>query len=75
MNKERRLKIKKNIDSLETVKSNLENILGEEEFYFDNMPENLQGSMRGEASEEAISLLGEAIEAIDNCIDNLNEIE
>lgn len=75
MNNKRRQRIKENIDSLEVIKSNLEDILGEEEFYFDGMPENLQGSMRGVAAEEAIDLLNESIEAIDNCIDSLNGIE
>ena len=59
---------------LENIKGNLESILSDEENYFDNMPENLQGSIRGEESEEAINSLNEAIEVIENCIDLLNEI-
>ena len=42
--------------------------------YFDNMPENLQGSIRGEESENAIDALNEAIENLDSVIDSLNEI-
>lgn len=75
MNNKRRKQIKENIDMLEVVKCNLENILNEEQDYFDNMPENLQGSIRGEVSEEAIDLLNEVIDLIGDCIDNLNGIE
>lgn len=74
MNKQRRNKIKNNINALEIIKSNLEDILSEEEDYFNNMPENLQGSMRGEDSEEAIDALTEAIDLINECIDNLCNI-
>ena len=42
----------------------------EEEMAFDNMPENLQGSMRGCSSEEAIECLGNAAEYIEEIINN-----
>ena len=38
MNKQRRSLIKRNIDTLENIKENLESILSDEEDYFDNMP-------------------------------------
>lgn len=74
MNKQRRKLISENISLLEEIKSNLGGILSEEESYFDNMPENLQGSLRGEESETAIDILNEAIEDIENCTEKLNEI-
>ena len=74
MNKKRRQEIKKNIESLEAIKNNLENILADEEDYFDNMPENLQGSIRGEDSENAIDVLNDTIDTISECIDDLNNI-
>lgn len=74
MNKQRRKEIQKNIQLLEEAKNNLENILSDEQDYFDNMPENLQGSIRGEDSEEAIDVLQEAIDAIDECVSSLNDI-
>lgn len=74
MNKQRRKNIKNNIDALGVIKNNLEDILAEEEDYFNNMPENLQGSIRGEESEEAIDILTEMIDAIEECIDNLDGI-
>lgn len=74
MNKQRRKEIENNINSLEIIKNNLESILSDEECYFDNMPENLQCSIRGEESEEAIDTLSQVIDDISNCIDSLNEI-
>ena len=74
MNKDRRKSISDNINLLENIKSKLEDILSDEEMYFDNMPENLQGSIRGEVSENAIDALNEAIENLDSVIDSLNEI-
>ena len=74
MNKQRRKFISENINLLKEIKSNLEDILSEEESYFDNMPENLQGSLRGEEAETAIDILNEAIEDIENCTEKLNEI-
>ena len=41
---------------------------------FDNMPENLQYSMRGEESQEAIDCMSEAISNLEEAIDQLNEI-
>lgn len=74
MNKKRRQSISSNVSLLENIKSSLEAILSDEECYFDNMPENLQGSLRGEQSEEAIDALTEAIDALDECIESLNGI-
>lgn len=57
----------------EEIKSELENICSDEQDYFDNMPENLQGSMRGMDAEEAIDAMNEAIECMDNAIEAANE--
>lgn len=67
MNKQRRQKIKELRNEIESCKDKLQIILDEEQDYFDNMPENLQGSMRGSASEDAI-------DTMEGCIDGLNEI-
>ena len=57
----------------ENLKDELENICSNEQDYFDNMPENLQGSMRGMDAEEAIDAMNEAIECMDNAIEAANE--
>lgn len=74
MNKLRRKSINDNMKLLENIKNNLEDILSDEEMYFDNMPENLQGSLRGEESESAIDILNESIETLEEVINSLNEI-
>ena len=53
----------------EELKSRLENICSDEQEYFDNMPENLQGSMRGMDAEEAIDAINEAIASMENAIE------
>jgi hypothetical protein len=55
------------------LKSELENICSDEQDYFDNMPENLQGSMRGMDAEEAIDAMNEAIESMGNAIEAAEE--
>ena len=72
MNKERRKRLRKVVWILESKKLNealteLEDILSDEEYAFDSMPENLQYSMRGEESQECI-------DTMESVIDDLNEI-
>lgn len=74
MNNDRRKKIKKIIIDMESIKLLLEDVLVDEESSFDNMPEGLQYSEKGEASQEAIDLMNEAVEGFEEVIDNLNSI-
>lgn len=67
MNKQRRQKLKELRNEIESCKNKLQIILDEEQDYFDNMPENLQGSMRGSDSEDAI-------DTMESCIDELDEV-
>lgn len=53
----------------EELRNELENICSDEQECFDNMPENLQGSIRGMDAEEAIDKMNEAIEYLNNAID------
>jgi type I restriction-modification system DNA methylase subunit len=57
----------------ESIKGELESICSDEQEYFDNMPENLQGSMRGMDAEEAIDKMNEAIECIERAIEAAGE--
>lgn len=57
----------------EELKDALENICSDEQDYFDNMPENLQGSQRGMDAEEAIDAMNEAIECMNNAIEAAEE--
>lgn len=63
------------IEELERIKSDIEMVLMDEEMAFDSMPENLQYSMRGEASQEAQDNMNEAIDAIDEFISDYEDYE
>ena len=74
MNKERRRKIAVCIENLETINDELIAIKEDEEFAFDNMPENLQSSMRGEEMQEAIEYIESALEHLEETLDELREV-
>lgn len=74
MNKQRRQKIRIVGKELEVCKEKLQIILDEEQDYFDNMPENLQGSMRGSDSEDAIDAMESCIENLENIISELMSV-
>ena len=46
----------------------------DEQDYFDMMPENLQGSMNGMNSEEAIDKMDDAIACVEEAIEAIEEI-
>ena len=58
---------------LQEYYSILEDIKNDEEEYYDNMPENLQGSIRGMDSEEAISNMDDALEVLEQAIDEKDQ--
>ena len=74
MNKDRRNKISNIIKEIEQIKEKLQEVLNEEEMVFDNMPENLQCSTRGEESEVSIDCMNEAVDSLDSAIEQLEEI-
>ena len=74
MNKQRRQQLKEWIKKIESVKSELETLLSDEEFSFDSIPENLQGSQRAMDSEEAIDKMNDAIACIEEAVEAIEEI-
>ena len=64
MNRERRNRISDIMERLDAIQTELEEIRDEEQEAFDNMPESIQGSERGENMETGIDTMSE-------CIDNL----
>lgn len=74
MNNKRRQQLRKLIERMEVLKSELETVESDEQFYFDTMPENLQGSMNGMNSEEAIDKIAEAIACVEEAVDAIEEI-
>lgn len=75
MNKKRREQIYAVISQLKINEDRLRTILAEEENAFDSMPENLQSSLRGEESEEAIDILTDAVDDLSKIIDKLYDIQ
>lgn len=74
MNKQRRDRIQKIKYMLRTIKDELNIVLDEEQLIFDNIPENLQCSLKGAESEEAIDILEECLEDLEKIINRLAEI-
>jgi len=71
MNNERRKEIARIIGELQQLQSDIENVLGEEQDAFDNMPEGLQQSDRGQAAENAIDELESATSAVEEAVSAL----
>jgi hypothetical protein len=73
MNNNRRKQLRQWNEKIENLRAELEDILYDEQEYYDNIPENLQCSSRAEDSEIAIECLEEAIEIIDEIIEKVEE--
>lgn len=73
MNKTRRKSIQQIIDTLTDLKENVDLLREEEQEAYDNLPESLQESERGEAMSSAIYNLEDAMENIDLVTDSLEE--
>lgn len=71
MNAARRKRINQSIESIIKEAEKVESIMEEEQEALDNIPENLQGSERYEAMEEAISNLEVVINYLDEALDVL----
>lgn len=74
MNKARRNEISAIIERLEACKSDLEALQEEEQECFDNLPETLQDSERGETMQENADDLEDACDTIDTVIEGLTEV-
>ena len=74
MNNQRRKEIKNVVKELENIKNTINSILIDEQFCYDNMPENLQGSTRAINSEDAIDNLNDACDLIDDVIGSLDMV-
>lgn len=61
-------------DKLDEIKSDIEAMQEEQEERFDNLPEGIQDSERGEEFQAAIENLESSASSIEEAIDYLNEI-
>ena len=68
MNKQDRKELEKAINDIENAKSLVEEILDNEQSKFDNLPEGLQVSEKGQKMEENISSLDDARNLLEEAI-------
>lgn len=73
MNDKNRKQIQKWIDNLEEIKTGIENMVLDETDKYDNMPESLQETERGESILEATENLDSSTMSIDDAIEYLQE--
>ena len=74
MNKQRRKLLDEAHSKLMEAYQIIEDVKNEEEEAFDNMPEGLQYSERGEQMEEYIGTLEDVYDSIDECMASLYDI-
>lgn len=74
MNKERRKAVAIVITRIEEARDRLLEILDDEQAAFDNLPESIQYSEKGEAMEEAVDQMDEAYGNLDDAIELLREM-
>lgn len=74
MNAKQRKELQGYADSLDEIKCAIEEMRDDEECKFDNMPESLQESERGDAMQAAIDNMESAASSLEEAIDYLNEI-
>lgn len=73
MNKDRRRRLQCVADTLNDAMAELMEIKDEEQDAFDNLPDSLQDSVRGEAMQEAIDTMDEWYNDIDTVRDEIEE--
>lgn len=74
MNKQRRKWLEEIVGRLETAKDEIDSVAEEEREAYENLPEGIQESERGEAMCENADDLEQASSDLDDLIQNLNEI-
>jgi uncharacterized coiled-coil DUF342 family protein len=62
-------------NKLEDLKGSIEDLRDQEQEYFDNMPESLHGSEKGQAAEAAVTSMEEMIEKIGTLVEAIEEFQ
>lgn len=74
MNKQRRAELIELTEDLEDIASRLECIQDDEQEAYDNLPESLQYSSKGEKMESYIDMMQDSIDEIRQCASSIMEI-
>lgn len=72
MNKQRREAITKLATQIGELQGEIDTLMSEEQDYYNNMPESLQGGEKGENAQATIDSLQEAYDAVDTIVDALS---
>jgi hypothetical protein len=73
MNKARRKALEDLSSQLGGILAELEALRDEEQEYFDNMPESLQGGDKGSDAEQAIDSMSSALDSLEEAIGYVDE--
>jgi predicted nuclease with TOPRIM domain len=73
MNKARRKALEELQGKLSELKDELESLAEEERDYYENMPEGLQCSERGDEADRCASNLEDGVDSLDTIINNIDE--
>lgn len=74
MNDERRKVLQKILEGLNLLYPVLEGAKDDESDAYENMPEGLRNSERGEQAQIAVENLGEALDFLSSCRDKIEEV-
>ena len=74
MNKDRRKSIERIVDQINEIKADLTWVRNDEEEAYDNLPEGIQSSERGDSMQEAIEAMDDADGSLQDAVDFLEEI-
>lgn len=75
MNNIRRKEINKARNMIEQAQVIIQNVKFEEEMAFDNLSEGLQQTLRGETMESNVELMDDIYDAINDVLEQIDEIE
>ena len=74
MNADQRKKLADLVSQLNDIRDEIENIKGDEEDKYDNLPESLQDAELGEGIQEAIDTLEDGLSYLSDAIDSIEGI-
>jgi hypothetical protein len=73
LNKARRTRLATILETSEELSAALQEVIEEEEAAYENLPESIQGSDRGERASGTIEILNEALELFEQAKDCIQE--
>ena len=74
MNKKRRQQVSDISDKLEEIQVDIENVRSDEDYAYENLPETVRYSEKGEAMLDAIGNMEDALSSVGDAIDYLNSV-